>query len=441
MAESIIGPALIAILLAGLAPQAPAAEDNAAKEPPRFKLTFTERIRQETQDNVTSLSQAAADGGSYLRFRTSLMGQWRIGGGFSLTVRLTNENRYYLIPKTDPKNGRDYNPGEVFFDYLHLQWKSAFGLPLTLTVGRQDLMLGEGLVVWDGGPLDGSRSAYFNAVRGDWAWSRNAVLTAFYCYQPPFDEFLPLINDARQKMVEQGERGVGLYFTGAFGNTGLEAYLIRKNARASGLLPESALTTAGARTILPYSSRLSLTAEGAVQSGRFGVLDRTGFAATFHMDFQTAAAAPLPAVLTLGGLFLSGDDPSTPGRYEGWDPVFARWPKWSESLIYVLGRETGKPAYWSNIASIYGALSFTLAENLKLEATLHTLGAAQAEGPSALLSGTGRDRGRLLNVKLTYDVNKNLSGHFWADYFRPGDFYFAGAHGYLWVRFELMFQY
>ena len=159
------------------------------------------------------------------------------------------------------------------------------------------------------------------------------------------------------------------------------------------------------------------------------------------MDFQTAAAAPLPAVLTLGGLFLSGDDPSTPGRYEGWDPVFARWPKWSESLIYVLGRETGKPAYWSNIASIYGALSFTLAENLKLEATLHTLGAAQAEGPSALLSGTGRDRGRLLNVKLTYDVNKNLSGHFWADYFRPGDFYFAGAHGYLWVRFELMFRY
>jgi len=88
---------------------------------------------------------------------------------------LTNENVTTSFQDRS-QNGRDYNPGEVFFDYLHLQWNSAFGLPLTLTVGRQDLMLGEGLVVWDGGPLDGSRSAYFNAVRGDWALrSANAV--------------------------------------------------------------------------------------------------------------------------------------------------------------------------------------------------------------------------------------------------------------------------
>ena len=369
------------------------------------------------------------------------MGQWCVLENFSLTVRLTNENRYYLVPKTDPRNGKDYNAGEVFFDYLNAQWKKAFGLPLTLTVGRQDLMLGEGLVIWDGGPLDGSRSAYFNAVRADWGWSPKAVLTVFYFYQPPFDDLLPLINDARQKMVEQGERGYGFYFMGAVGGTGLEAYLFRKNDRASAQLPGLALTTAGARTVVPFSSRLSLTAEGAFQFGSYGALDRSGLGGTIHLDYKTEAAAPWPAVLTLGGLFLSGDDPTTPGRFEGWDPAFARWPKWSESLIYLLARESGKPAYWSNITSLYGSLLFLLADNLKLGAALYSLGAPERTGPSTLLSGTGLDRGRLFNLKLTYDVNKNLSGHFWVDYFRPGDFYFAGARSFAWIRFELMFRY
>jgi hypothetical protein len=127
--------ALFAVLLAGLVPAVPAAEDPAPKVPPRFTLTFTERIRQESQDNVTGLSQDAADGGSYLRFRSSLMGKWLLTERLSLTVRLTNENRFYLVPKTDPRNGRDYNPGEVFFDYLNLRWERAFGLPLTLTPG------------------------------------------------------------------------------------------------------------------------------------------------------------------------------------------------------------------------------------------------------------------------------------------------------------------
>jgi hypothetical protein len=433
--------ALFAVLLAGFAPAAPAAEDPAPKVPPRFTLTFTERIRQESQDNVTGLSQDAADGGSYLRFRSSLMGKWLLTERLSLTVRLTNENRFYLVPKTDPRNGRDYNPGEVFFDYLNLRSERTFGLPLTLTVGRQDLMLGEGLVIRDGGPLDGSRSAYFNALRGDWAWGPKAVLTAFYCYQPPYDDFLPLLNDARQKMVEQAERGAGLYFTGMVGTTGLDAYLIRKTARAEGVWSSLALTTAGARIVLPITSRLSLAAEGAAQSGRYGAADRTGLAGTLRLDFKTGASFPLPAVLTAGGFFLSGDDPATSGRYEGWDPVFARWPLWSESFIFRMGRENGKSAYWSNISSLYGRLRFVLADNFRLETTLHSLGAPRKEPLPAGLGGGGLFRGRLLNLKLTYEVNQNVSGHFWVDGFWPGDYYFAGAHGYAWIRFELMFRY
>ena len=44
------GAALFAVLLVGLASAAAAEEYSAPKDPPRFTLTFTERIRQESQE-------------------------------------------------------------------------------------------------------------------------------------------------------------------------------------------------------------------------------------------------------------------------------------------------------------------------------------------------------------------------------------------------------
>ncbi len=38
---------------------------------------------------------------------------------------------------------------------------------------------------------------------------------------------------------------------------------------------------------------------------------------------------------------MSGDDPSTDDN-EGWDPLFSRWPKWSELYIYSLATEGGR---------------------------------------------------------------------------------------------------
>lgn len=426
---------------AGMAAGADQTPNSTPAKPPKFKFTLTERIRQETSDNVSSLNEASADSSSYVRFRTSFMGQWLPSKSFELTVRLTNENRYYLAPKTDVRAGKNHDLHEVFFDYLNIRWKNPAGLPLILTVGRQDLMLGEGFVIWDGGPLDGSRSAYFNAVRADWAVGAKTTLSLFYVDQPRTDTLLPRIHDAGQKMVEQSEQGFGLYLTGAVQKIGLESYVFRKNTRPFEAAPASGLTVLGARFIFPFSARFSLTSEGAYQSGFLGERDRSGLGGYFHFDFKTGAVLPLPAQITLGGLYLSGDDPRTAAAMEGWDPAFSRWPKWSESLIYLLGKETGKPAYWSNFISLNGTLQFALADNIRLQLAAHHLRAAHKTGPSAFWSGAGKTRGRLIAIKMLYDVSKNLAGHLIWDHFTPGDFYIAGARSYAWVRFELLFKY
>lgn len=437
---------VVSVCPAALGQTAPPAS-SAAEKIPALSFVFTERIRQESSDNVTSLDESKTDSSVYVRFRTSLQAQWSFLAGFDLTVRLTNENRYYLAPKSDPRIKRNFDGHEIFFDSLNLKWTKPAGLPFTLTVGRQDLQFGEGFLIMDGGPLDGSRSAYFNGVRADWLLNEKNTITGFYVYQPRTDSLLPVLNDWSQKMVEQIEEGFGLYWTGTAGRWKTESYLFRKNVRAFETLPESHINILGGRARLPLIMNLELTTEAAFQFGKLrdlpdpgGNRNRTGFGGYFQLDHKTGARFPWPAGLTLGGIYLSGDDPSTPGRYEGWDPAFSRWPKWSESLIYLFGRES-KPAFWTNFVSLYGTAGFALAENVNLNLTWHHLRAAAETPPSAFLSGEGMGRGKLFNARLNYEISKNLQGHFVWDYFQPGNYYFAGARPYSWVRFELLFRY
>ncbi len=414
-----------------------AAETTTAN--PRFKMYFWERVRQESWDNTMSLNDSGTDSSAYLRLRTSLGAQWKPGPAWEFHLRLTNENRVYLAPKLDPRLKKDFDIHEVFFDQLYVKWTSPRRPGLSLTLGRFDMMMGEGFLVMDGGPLDGSRSGYFNGLRLDCALRNKHNLTFFFVRQPRSDSLLPVVNDKEQAMVEQDEQGIGVYFSGRARKTGLEAYLFRKDAFAFGSLPGGALHVAGGRFVHPFSAKLSLTAEAAVQLGTRGEESRRGLGGYFHLDRKPGRRFPCPAQLTLGGIYLSGDDPATP-RHEGWDPAFSRWPKWSDSLIYLQAKET-RVAEWTNFISIYGNLVFEPLDKAKLSLAWHRLASTQGAPLTMALRGSGRNRGNLFIAKVTYDVSKSLAGRLIWEYFRPGSFYAAGADPFHWIQFELFFRF
>jgi len=185
---------------------------------------------------------------------------------------------------------------------------------------------------------------------------------------------------------------------------------------------------------------LTAVGEGALEFGSWAGSPMAAWGGYGRLDFAPGKDFPLPSLLTLGGIYLSGDDPGT-ARHEGWDAAFSRWPKWSESLIYLQAVETGRPAYWTNLTSLYGEAVFDLASNARLKLTLHALGAPRAALPGGILSGEGTRRGELFIAKFSFDLTKNVSGHFLWEGFRPGNFYYAGAHSYAWVRFELLFRF
>lgn len=417
---------MLLVLTGGIA----GAEESSSK----FKLSVIERFRFVGWDNSINLSDENSDGFAFTRHRTSLMGTWVPNGNLEFAVKLTNEFRVYLSPKD-----REFNFHEVIFDQLYLKLKNVGKLPLTLTLGRQNMILGEGFVVMDGHPLDGSRSIYFNAVRADYQFNKKHRLTVFYTYQPETDTMLPVINNKDAPLIEQPEQGVGVYYSGTFRKTGVEAYFIRKDVKSTDDRPvESGINTLGARVRLLLASKLSLTAEGAYQFGTWGDFDRAAMGGYFHLDYNVGENVPLFKKITVGGIYLSGDDPSTE-KMEGWDALFSRWPKWSESYIYTLIRENGV-AYWSNLNSLYVSFLMDFTERMNLILTWHHLGAGEVGG-GVFPGGFGKTRGDLIMAKLNFKINKYFSGHFLWEHFKPGNFYFEGASNANWLRFELIYKF
>jgi hypothetical protein len=402
----------------------------------KFKINITERLRFVGWDNSINLDEDKDDAFAFTRHRTSFSAQWMPVGNLEFKLKLTNEFRYYMNPKD-----REFEAHELFFDHFYLKWKNAFKLPLTLTLGRQNIMLGEGFIVMDGHPLDGSRSIYFNAIRADYLFKKNHKFTFFYSYVPETDDILPILNDQEQALIEQAETGIGLYYSGKLNTSGtrrVEAYLIRKETDESDLKPVSSKINAiGARLILPLISNLSLTTEAAYQTGTFGDFDRSAMGGYFHLDYRFKET-PILKTLTFGGIYLMGDDPSTE-KQEGWDPLFSRWPKWSESYIYTLIRENGV-ANWSNFNSVYISLLLEFHKTLNFNLTYHRLGAMENH-ISEFTTGNGKNRGDLIIGKLNFRINKFTTGHFLWENFKPGNFYFEGADSSNWLRFELMFSF
>ena len=354
---------------------------------------------------------------------------------WEVATKLTNELRYYFVPET-----KGMNWDEVFFDLLYVKCDSLGGHPVTITLGRQNINLGEGFLVMDGGPLDGSRSAYFNAVNVNWQINPKTTLTLIYANQPEQDDLLPIIHSQDKALVEQPEQAFIAYYSGNLRSVTLQAYVMRKNIGTTSTKRSGNVDCLGSYAQAPVTARLTVTGELAVQVGKRVGADRQAYGGYAYAEYRTGWPVHFPRTFTLGTLYLSGDDPATE-RYEGWEPMFGRWPKWSDLFIYALSRESGV-AYWTNLGSVFVKTSIVVVPDLTLSLDLHHLAAFQEANPAlAFPGGNGRVRGNLLIGKLSYQMNKSVSGHILWENLDPGNYYFDGADNCAWMRMEFLLKF
>ncbi|MBN1893964.1 alginate export family protein [bacterium] len=395
-----------------------------------------ERIRYEYYNNTTDFDYHKSDQNGYFRIRTSAWGQLNVQSRAALYLKLTNEFRKYTF---DPKD-RDFTWDEIFFDNLYLrlmipgQWGS-------LTVGRQNLMYGEGFILMDGTPWDGSRSIYYDALKLSLTRGKTAV-DLLAVDNTRIEDRLPVIRGSKlsdgelkgqpkdQPLNDGAEKAFGLYITStALPKSKIEAYYIRKTEKPEPWYPrvqtadELSLNTIGFRLNHSLTGALSLTTEWAYQKGTQGAMDHKAFGGYLYGTYQIDAAGK--SAFSAGLYCLSGDDPATADN-EGWNPLFSRWPKWSELYIYShmseINRGAARVAYWTNILAPYLSYSTQPVPKLTLIANLYLLRAFE-ERTFADGSPSGKGRGTEVQSWIKYAFNKKVSGHLLFDWLIPGNFY------------------
>ena len=400
----------------------------------KLKLDFSERFRLISWDNPITLDSSEEEGSFFTRNRTSLGLLWKPFSDLDIYFKATNEFRYYFKPE-----GRDFNINEIFVDNLYFRLKNICDLPLTITAGRQNLFFGEGFIVVDGGPLDGSRSSWFDAFRTDISFNDHGKLSFFYLSTPEQDNFLPIINGREQLLNEYPHRGFGFYYSGKWEKNDIELYYIKKLTDTNGDdLTNINYGVAGSRIKHPLTEDFSITGEIAYQYGNKDSIPISAGGGYFYFQYHPFSSLPRLKKIKFGVIYLSGDNPAT-RKIEGWDPVFSRWPKWSESYIYTLIRENGA-AMWSNFSSLFLTLDIKPVKRGNLHTGIYYLMAPAKGCKCSLTGGNGKTRGTLLIGRFNYKLNRFLSGHIVYEHFKPGNFYFEGAESYNWFRVELMYK-
>jgi hypothetical protein len=429
---------LLFVLAAGAGSESSAAP-RADKEKSPWDWGFRLRIRQAYIRNPFDLAEDYPDDWNYIRVRSQLWGAWAPNDCWRVHAMLNNEHRHWFKSNRGLEN-EDFEIDELIFESLYVRGKKLGSTPFGFKAGRQNLFYGEGFICWDGGPLDGSRTAYFNAVllQGDWERRR---LDVHFISNPEKDEYLPIVNDQDRNLIEWDETGAGLYYTDeSLGEKRLDVYYFYKNEKdGDGIHPESDIHTVGARATGRSWDAFDFGLEWASQIGDRGSAGRIGYGGYLWGSYDIPGDI-VPLEVGLGAMVLSGDDPDTED-YEGWNPVYSRWPKWSELYIYTLINERGI-AYWENIAAGWFGLSWNANPRIQIRGKLRWMWALEAPpDPEKPVFGEGKFRGLLSILELKWNYTSCLSGHLLWEALQPGDFYAVGSDVSHFLRWEIYFRY
>ena len=433
------------LLLAGLAAALGCAAATAAETTGPFKWGADLRLRQVFIDNVGLNADSASGDRTFERLRTRLWGSYAIDEHIELAARLAWEGRHYQDPSDDnwPVAGfENWYSGGILFDQMLVDIKQIAGLPLNARLGRQDIKLGNGWLVMEGSPIDGSRTFFFDAARATYtAESIGTTFDAIYIDQSAdTGRFPQALNGEVEDQTEQDETGVILYANNKslLKDSDLDAYFIYKhndpnptagNIRVNNGAPFAAATDSGdvyatgLRADVKLTPNWALRSEGVYEWGTrnhrdlnaFGLNNRLTY--SFNDDLKNQIHADYE--------YLSGDDPNNRGD-EAFDPLWGRWPQWSELMVYQWPLDS-RVSEATNIhrlnvgwiAQVHPTTTVTLDYHALWADEMSTRYASQMSN----ISGEDRFRGHLLAGWIKTKFNKHVSGHLVAEYLMPGDYY------------------
>jgi hypothetical protein len=396
----------------------------------------------------------------YLRFRARIWASLSPVTNLSLNIRLATEPREWFRQAgyTTFKNrsGGDWTEGVV--DTLNVQWRNILGQPATLTVGRQDLTLGDGWLVMEGTPNDGSWTAYLDSARFTYELpNQDTTLDVIGIAQDAKDDgWLPTINNQNRIETDQNEKGA-IFDIGnkTLPAANLDAYFIyKRDDRLGGNLDtygdNADIFTVGGRVSGLVADHWKYSGEGAYQ---FGHKQDTNIYPSHSTDYRPISAYGFNTKLAylfkdtandqlnFSFEFLSGDDPNSHSD-EMFDVLWGRWPRWSEIGLYSYAAET-RVGQEANLIRFGPSWNSTPFKGTDLTLATYSLFSPQAvptrEASATLFSNNGHYRGQFVQGILKHKFSPHVSGHLWTECLFPGDYY-AHHAAIPFLRLEMMFS-
>ena len=386
-------------------PAATFAEDQAAAPSVRFGGDL--RLRQEYYDDIPAANGHGGEN-NYYRIRPRFWGEVDPIDNVTLKLRLTEEFRIW----ENPSGSRNYMyPDEWVVDLLYVDIKKLMNDKLDLRIGRQELNYGNGILVLEGTPEDGSRTLYFDAIKATMKVCDKTTVDFVGIYNRPENDLA--INSENRDLTGQGKDyndetdagGIIYVKNNTMEKMPFELYYIFKNegewesGPATNIVKhdEADIHTAGLRLMPKITDSLSGNLELAGQIGEQEDVDRESYAIDAYLKYLLPVAKDMKPAVEAGVYVLSGNDPDTDDN-EGWDPLWARYPQRSD--LYVFAYPVG---YWSNLMMSRACYTMDATKWMKLKAMIAYLEAMEDDGP-----GEGKERGWLYTLRTDFTLGEKL---------------------------------
>jgi hypothetical protein len=224
-----------------------------------------------------------------------------------------------------------------------------------------------------------------------------------------------------------------------------ELYVLHRNKRRATtnvaktiVHPRQRTTAIGGRIAHLPETGPHVSAEAAGELGEYhdGDGDDGRWAGGGYFRGGWTAAGRIRPTIELGGLGLSGDDPTT-REFEGWDGFYSEWPSYSELLVYTMYDNTTRvpnddAGTWTNLIAAWVELRVRPSSAVRGALRASRLVAPRNTGP-----GAGDVRGSLIAARLELIIMPGVTGELLGESFDPGDYYARGADGAWYGRWQL----
>ena len=375
---------------------------------------------------------------NYFRTNTQIEVSADLTNNVSTVINLVNQRDWNGEPvSTVPASvSQTNNEFDIELDLAYVQMKEIFYSPLTLTIGRQDVWFGRGLVIGNNNTAWDTQ----NTVQAD----EYSVSTAFDAVRATLD-FNPWTIDFVYSKIDENsdnsEDDTDLYITNinykfAEYNAVAEGYYVEQNVGSTALTTESSNTsTLGGRVQFDPISQITLGGELAWQGGKTaatpGVPDRDRDAWMVDLFGTYRWDNTWKPELTLEYVSFSGEDDlsATSGDFNGWNGLYRGkfWTAYGDfrEFVYATADAVDQSATTNtNLFQVKGSLKPL--EDLLLEGSftyfwndedVHVTSGVQSS------STRSKDIGWEIDLQATYDYTEDVSFGILAGWFTPGDFY------------------